>query len=185
MPSRPRCSVFIASSLDGYIARPDGGLDWLSIVERAGEDYGYRQFFDSVDAVVMGRRTYDTVLGFDAWPYVGKRCIVLTHAPPPALRHDEAFATGAPAPLLERLAGEGVRRVYVDGGAVIRQFLAAGLVDDLTLSIIPVLLGGGIRLFDGDAVAATSPGSADRPLRLADARSFDSGLVQLRYQLGA
>jgi dihydrofolate reductase len=179
MSARPQCSVFIAASLDGYIARADGGLDWLSIVERPGEDYGYRDFLDAVDALVMGRRTYDAVLDFDAWPYPGKRCIVMTHAAP-ATRHGEEFASGTPAALLARLAAEGVGRVYVDGGAVIRQFLAAGLVDDLTLSVIPVLLGGGIRLFEEEAHARTP---IERNLRLVSARPFDSGLVQLRYQL--
>src|SRR5882757_8229591 len=140
MSERPRCSVFIAASLDGYIARADGGIDWLSVVERAGEDYGYTEFLGGVDTLVMGRRTYDTVLGFDEWPFAGKRCIVLTHARPTSPRADEEFASGAPAALLEQLGRQGVRRVYVDGGAVIRQFLSAGLVDDLTLSVIPVLL---------------------------------------------
>jgi len=174
--ARPRCSVFIAASLDGFIARPDGALDWLARVERAGQDYGYGAFLDSVDALVMGRGTYDTVLGFDHWPYPGKRCLVLTHAPPVARRADEEFAGGALEPLLQRLAGEGVRRVYVDGGAVIRQFLAAGLIDDLTLSVIPVLLGAGIRLFEGG-------GAAERGLKLIEAQPYDSGLVQLRYSL--
>jgi dihydrofolate reductase len=178
MASRPQCAVFIAASLDGFIARADGGLDWLSIVERAGEDYGYRAFFDGVDALVMGRRTYDTVVGFDDWPYAGKRCIVLAHAPPPP-RYDEEFASGAPGALLDRLGAEGIRRIYVDGGAVIRQFLAADLIDELTLSVIPVLLGDGIRLFGADAA-----GSPKRGLRLLGARPFDSGLVQLRYELG-
>jgi len=177
--SRPRCSVFIASSLDGYIARADGSLEWLSVVEREGEDYGYGEFLGGVDALVMGRKTYDTVLGFDEWPFAGKRCIVLTHARPPSSRADEEFASGAPAVLLEQLGREGVRRVYVDGGAVIRQFLAAGLVDDLTLSVIPVLLGGGIRLFDADPRGRAPAVS----LRLASARTFDSGLCQLRYEL--
>jgi dihydrofolate reductase len=179
MSSRPRCSVFIAASLDGYIARADGSLDWLSVVEREGEDYGYREFVDGVDALVMGRKTYDTVLGFEEWPFAGKRCIVLTHARPASPRADEEFASGAPTALLEQLGRQGVRRVYVDGGAVIRQFLGAGLVDDLTLSVIPVILGGGVRLFDGD------PRNRAASLRLISARSFDSGLCQLRYELGA
>jgi dihydrofolate reductase len=189
MASRPQCAVFIAASLDGFIARSDGGLDWLSVVERPSEDYGYRAFFDGVDALVMGRRTYDTVLGFDDWPYTGKRCLVLTHAPA-SPRADEEFVSGAPAVLLDRLGAEGVRRVYVDGGAVIRQFLAAGLVDELTVSLIPVLLGDGIPLFVGGgdpaslATPIATPATPTRGLRLVSARSFDSGLVQLRYQLG-
>ena len=171
---RPRCSVFIAASLDGFIARRDGGIDWLSIVETPGEDYGYARFFAAVDALVLGRGTYDTVRGFAAWPYGDKRCVVLAHDPPEA-QHGETFHAGPPAPLLERLHADGVRRVYVDGGAVIRQFLGDGLIDDITLSIIPVILGDGIRLFDG--------GGPERRLRLQGSQAFASGLVQLTYDV--
>jgi dihydrofolate reductase len=170
---RPRCSVFIAASLDGFIARRDGGIDWLSIVETPGEDYGYAKFFAGVDALILGRRTYDTVLGFPAWPYGDKRCVVLTHNPPPS-RHGERFHTGPPAPLLTALHADGVRRVYVDGGAVIQLFLREGLIDDITLSIIPVVLGDGIPLFAG--------GGPGRRLRLAGSQAFPSGLVQLTYE---
>jgi dihydrofolate reductase len=170
---RPRCSVFIAVSLDGFIARRDGGIDWLSIVERPGEDYGYARFFAEVDALIVGRRTYDAALGFPSWPYAGKRCVVLAHDPPPA-RHGERFHAGPPAPLLAALHADGVRRVYVDGGAVIRLFLSENLIDDLTLSIVPVLLGDGIRLFD-DA-------GATRRLRTIESRVFPSGLVQIAYE---
>ena len=99
---RPKCSVYIAASLDGFIARPDGGLDWLSMVERPGEDYGYKAFFDSVDVLVVGRKTYDVVLGFEKWPYENKRCVVVTHAPPNA-KHGEAFHSGPLPTLLARL----------------------------------------------------------------------------------
>jgi dihydrofolate reductase len=170
---RPRCSVFIATSLDGFIARRDGGIDWLSIVERPGEDYGYARFFADVDALIMGRRTYETARGFPSWPYGDKRCVVLTHSPPEA-RHGEQFHAGPPAPLLARLHADGVRRAYVDGGVVIRQFLGENLIDDITLSIIPVLLGDGIRLFDESVPA--------RNLRLTASQAFPSGLVQLTYE---
>lgn len=174
-PTRPHCSVFIATSLDGYIARPDGGLDWLSSVEVEGEDYGYGEFFAGIDALVTGRNTYDTVIGFERWPYAGKRCIVLTHRPATP-RYGEEFYAGEPGPLLERLADAGVRRVYVDGGAVIRQFLAAGAIDELTLSILPIVLGAGIPLFTG--------GGSELRLTLTDCRSWPTGLVQLRYRAG-
>src|SRR5574337_901009 len=142
--SRPRCSVFVGVSLDGFIARPDGALDWLAPFE--GSEHGYQAFLDSVDAVVIGRATYDVVLGFDTWPYGGKRVLVLTHRPP-AARHGETFLAGAPAEVVARLAAGGVRGEYVDGGEGVSQFLAAGLVDDLTLTFVPVVLGDGIRLF--------------------------------------
>lgn len=172
---RPRCSVFIATSLDGYIARPDGGIDWLDTVQVEGEDYGFKAFFESVDLLVLGRNTYDIVLGFPEWLYAGKRCIVLTHRPPLASQHGEEFYAGDPEALIERLGQEGVQRVYVDGGNVIQQFLAAGLIDDLTLSLIPVLLGSGIRLFSEKGTEAR--------LVLEDSCSWSSGLVQLQYRL--
>lgn len=169
---RPRLSVFIATSLDGYIAGRDGSLAFLDAVARPGEDYGYAKFFESVDALVTGRRTYDTVLGFPEWPYAGKRCVVLTHAAP-APRHGEEFHAGDLLPLVERLGAEGVRRVYVDGGVVISAFLAAGLIDDVTISVIPVLLGDGVPLF--------ARGGAGSALTLAASRGYESGLVQLQY----
>jgi dihydrofolate reductase len=164
-------SVFIATSLDGYIARSDGRIDWLAIVERPGEDHGYAAFAATCDAVVIGRRTYDTVLGFDAWPYAGKRVIVMTHRSIAANHGEEAFDGSAEA-LVDRLAREGMRRLYVDGGVVIRQFLAAGLVDDLTISILPIVLGGGVPLFGG----------TEHRLTLDGVEPFASGLVQLRYR---
>jgi len=169
------CSVFIATSLDGFIARADGSVDWLSLVESPGEDYGYQRFFDSIDTLLIGRRTYDLALGFDPWPYHGKRCIVLSHQQTPA-RHGEEFFAGEVSELAARLESTGAKRVYVDGGAVIRQFLRAGLISDLTLSVIPLLLGGGITLFGSE-----NPG--DLKLELLSSRSFPSGLVQLHYRL--
>ena len=167
---RPRCSVFVGVSLDGFIARSDGALDWLEPFE--GTEHGYQAFFDAVDAVVIGRATYDVVLGFGTWPYGEKRVFVLTHRPPPA-RHAEAFLAGDPEAVVARLARDGVRRAYVDGGAVVSQFLAAGLVDDLTLTLVPVVLGDGIRLFQ-----APLP---ERAFHLSGAQTYPSGLVQVRY----
>src|SRR5688572_788699 len=141
-----RFSVFIAASVDGYIARADGSIEWLAMVEQEGEDYGFKAFFESVDVLVVGRGTYDAALKFDVWPYEGKRCIVLTHRPRAPL-HGEEFLADDPAALAEKLDREGARHVYVDGGTVIQQFLAAGLINDVTLSIVPVILGAGIRLF--------------------------------------
>ena len=169
---RPRCSVFIATSLDGFIARPDGTFDFLSLVEQPGEDYGFAEFFATVDALVIGRNTYETALGFPEWPYAGKRCIVLTHRETTSM-HGEQFFAGAAAGLVEQLALVGAQRLYVDGGAVIRDFLAADLIDDMTLSIVPVLLGSGITLF--------GPGVPEQKLLLERSRSYPSGLVQLHY----
>jgi dihydrofolate reductase len=171
--ARPQLSVYIAASLDGFIARQNGAIDWLSIVERPGVDYGYHRFFESIDTIVMGRKTYETALGFGSWPYEGKRCVVLTHGARVA-RHGETFFSGTITELAERLGIEGAKRAYVDGGSVISQFLSAGLIDDITLSIIPILLGDGIPLIHGIG--------KDVRLRLVKSQSFESGLVQLEYQ---
>lgn len=165
-----RCSVYIAASVDGYIARLDGGIDWLDRVQLPGEDYGFQAFYDTVDTLVMGRGTYDKALTFDAWPYPGKRVVVMTHRPAVA-RFGEIFVSGSPTEVLAQIGGG--TRAYIDGGVVIRQFLAADLIDDLTISVIPIVLGAGIRLFPG--------GEGEHALALESARSWSSGLVQLRY----
>ena len=167
-----KCSVYIAASLDGFVAGKDGGLDFLGLVARPAEDYGYARFMASVDTVLVGRKTYDLALGFEPWPYAGKHCAVLTHRPP-APRHGEEFHAGDPVALVERLARTGLQHAYVDGPEVIRQFLAAGLVQSLTLSVVPIVLGGGIPLFGALG--------RDVPLALVGSRAFESGLVQLEY----
>lgn len=166
-----RFAVFIAVSLDGFIARPDGSLDWLDPFH--GEDHGYGGFFAGVDALVIGRGTYDTVVGFPEWPYGGKRVIVFTRrAADP--RHGEELWSGAPRELADRLEREGIRRVYLDGGALIRSFLQEGLVDELTIDVVPVILGSGRPLF--------ASGLPEIPLQFVEAKSYPSGLVQLRYR---
>ena len=164
-------AVFIAVSLDGFIARPDGGLDWLEPFH--GEEHGYTAFFAGVDALVIGRGTYDTVIGFPEWPYGDKRLVVCTSRPADPL-HGEELWSGPPRALAERLEGEGVRRVYLDGGALIRSFLREGLVDELTINVIPVILGSGIPLF--------ANGLPEVRWRSVESKSFQSGLVQIRYQ---
>jgi dihydrofolate reductase len=167
-----RCSVFIATSLDGFIARPDGSLDWLTGHDHQGNDYGYAAFAASVDALVIGRATYEIARGFDAWPYAGKRVVVLTHRGGEP-RHGEELVAESAAAVAARLARDGCRRAYVDGGAVIRQFVSAGLIDDLTISVIPRLLGAGLPLW-GD--------TRDTRLRLTACESWPTGVVQVRYE---
>jgi dihydrofolate reductase len=170
--ARPRCSVFIAASLDGFIARRDGGLDWLGVAETPGEDYGFAPFLAGVDGLLLGRATWEVVRGLDPWPYAGKRVAVLAHGRREA-RHGETFHAGDPAAVLDALGAEGLRHVYADGGSVVSQLLAAGRVDGLTVSILPVLLGDGIPLFQGPL--------PERALVLESARPFPTGVVQLRY----
>ncbi|MCK6550715.1 dihydrofolate reductase family protein [Myxococcota bacterium] len=174
--------MFIATSLDGFIARTDGRLDWL---DRANtrisnpDELGYPAFMETVDVLVMGRLTYETVLGFGGeWPYGDKRIVVLSSRPVEIagqLAKTVSCSSETPSELLRRLGAEGARRIYLDGGVTIQRFLAAGLVDDLTITIIPVLLGEGRRLF------SSLPG--DVLLELTDARAFDGGFAQLRYQV--
>jgi dihydrofolate reductase len=168
----PRCVAFLAVSLDGFIARPDGGLDWLTPFQ--GE-HGYTAFFATVDTLLVGRATWEVVAGFPAWPWDGKRVAVLTHRPLPA-RHGEVALSGTPAEVVAVLAEAGARAIYVDGGAVVSQFLAAGLLDELTLNLVPVVLGEGIPLFQGHV--------GERRLALVSSRAFPSGLVQLGYRPG-
>ena len=170
----PRVSVYIAVSLDNFIARDDGSLDWLADVQDAGgDDYGYAEFMDTIDAVVLGRETYDAVRTFDTWPFTGRRVIVLTNRPIETAFGEDVYA-GALAALIAALGRDGVGRVYLDGGATIRQGLDEHLIDDMTLSIIPVVLGSGRPLFSRGL-----PGSR---WSLTGADSYPTGLVQLHYQ---
>lgn len=174
-------SVFIATSLDGYISRADGAIDWLEAANASvppGEDCGYAEFMGAVDVLVMGRNTFELVLGFPEWPYGDKRLIVLTSRPlalPPTLPPTVSVSNETPAALTARLAGEGVRRIYVDGGITIQRFLAAGLIDDLTVTTVPVLLGSGRRLFGALA--------ADVALELVASRAYPFGFVQSSYRV--
>ncbi|MCC7053120.1 MAG: dihydrofolate reductase [Gemmatimonadaceae bacterium] len=171
---RPVVSAYIAVSLDNFIARDDGALDWLEGVQDAGgDDYGYAAFMDTVDAVVLGRNTYDSVCTFDLWPFDTKRVIVVTNRPLQPAHGEEAYA-GALTPLMEQLGRDGVRRVYLDGGAAIRQGLDERLVDDMTLSIVPVLLGTGRPLF--------TRGLPESQWALVSVESHPTGLVQIRYR---
>lgn len=171
--------VFIATSLDGYIARADGGIDWLTGGEPAPptEDFGYAEFMARMDGLVMGRGSFETVAGFDAWPYE-KPVVVLsgTLTPgdiPARLSGKVRLMSGPPANVLERLSAEGWRRAYVDGGETIQRFLAAGCIAELIVTRLPVLIGGGRPLF----------GPRDRDLWLTHdrTRAFGNGLVQSRY----
>ena len=169
---RPRVSAFLGASLDGFIAEADGGLGFLKPFEQ--EEHGYAEFYASVDTLLMGRKTYETVLGFESWPFSGKRVAVLTRSVRSPC-FGEKFLAGEPHEVLAALARDGARHVYADGGEVVTELIAADLLDSLTVSVVPVLLGAGIRLF------ARDPGR--HRLTLESARTLPSGVVQLRYQL--
>ena len=169
----PSASVFIATSLDGFIARPDGALDWLPV---DCEPHGYDEFMATVDAIVIGRKTFETLLTFAAWPYGKKQVVVLTSRPSKLEIPDGAVCdamSGSPQDVVARLAERGMKHLYIDGGVTIQGFLGAGLIQRLILTRIPVLLGSGIPLF----------GSLSRDIRLKHVatRTYPSGLVQSEY----
>lgn len=167
--------LYIATSLDGYIASPDDNLDFLSVVEQEGEDYGYAQFIESVDTVIVGRKTYDKVLsmGFD-FPHSDKESYIITRTPKPATGKIE-FYTGDLKNLILKLKKQEGKNIFVDGGAeVVNLLLKDNLIDEFCISIIPVLLGDGIRLFQDNR--------PELPLKFVRSESFKSGLVQVWYQ---
>jgi dihydrofolate reductase len=170
-----KASVFIGTSLDGFIARPNGDLDWLP--PGGGEPHGYDEFIATVDALVIGRKTYETVLTFEMWPYGEKPVFVLSTrtlapAPPGAVVE---HMSGEPIEIVTQLGARGIGHVYVDGGVTIQQFLRAGLIQRLIITRVPVLIGCGIPLFgvtQGDIV-----------LKHVATRQYASGLVQSEYEI--
>ncbi len=170
-----RASAFVGLSLDGFIARLDGALDWL---HHAGNvDHGYDAFMATVDALVMGRHTYETVLGFGSWPYGTRPVYVLSSAPlkpPPAAARVHHLA-GEPGQIASDLLSRGVQHAYIDGGMTIQRFLRAGLIQRLILNRVPVLIGQGLPLF----------GPLDRDLLLRHIRTgiYETGLVQSEYEV--
>ena len=168
-----KASVFVGTSLDGFIARANGDLDFLEA--GGGEPHGYDEFIATVDALVIGRKTFETVLTFGSWPYGNKPVVVLSTRPlaptPPGAMVERM--SGAPADIVSQLAARGIGHIYVDGGITIQRFLEAGLIHRLIITRVPVLIGGGIPLFG--AVAR------DIPLRHVATRHYASGLVQSEY----
>ncbi|HET9065694.1 MAG TPA: dihydrofolate reductase family protein [Gemmatimonadales bacterium] len=174
---RLRTSIFIGVSLDGFIARPNGALDWMD--HGGAVDHGYTTFMATVDALVMGRHTYETVCGFDHWPYGTRPVHVLSSAPlgpapDGAVVHHLA---GTPAAIVDELSARGFRHAYIDGGITIQRFLRAGLIQHLILNRLPVLIGQGIPLF----------GALDQdiPVRHVRTETFGDGLVQTEYEVPA
>ena len=175
-----KTSVFIATSLDGFIARANGDLDWLIGAESAPteQDYGYKDFIDTVDTIVMGRNTFEVALTFDPWPYSGKNVVVLSSRPPafpPQLRDSVEWHSLPPQQLVEQLAAQGATHLYVDGGKTIQGFLNAGLINELIITSVPILIGTGVPLF----------GPLDHDIRLNTiaTRQFENGLIQSRYRI--
>jgi len=176
-----RCSVFIAASIDGFIARPNGDIEWLHLPEYETAKLNgvtYERFIATVDALVMGRKTLEKILSFPDWPYEGTPVIALSHQPlqiPAHLEGKVELMAGDVTSLVATLAERGMKHLYIDGGQTIQAFLEAGLVNELIITRIPVLLGQGIPLF--------SQIGRQLELRHIGTHESDNGFVQSRYQV--
>ncbi len=167
--------VFIACSLDGYIAGPNDDISFLDTVEpQPGEDYGYDSFIAGVDTVILGRKTYNKVQTFGIGnPHKGRQTYVITRTPKPA-EPEIIFYTEGPEKLIEQLKSEAGKNIFVDGGAqVLHTLLQHNLIDEWIISIIPIMIGDGVKLFSDHKLC--------QKLNLVSCKSFPQGLVQLHY----
>lgn len=170
---RPKISVYIALSIDGYIARKDNSLDWLDRVGGFDEDYGFQKLLGSIDALIIGRKTYE-IASTVPDPYPGKRVVVLSNSLSSVKAGMEIYS-GDLVELTKKLHREGIKHIWVDGGSTISQFFSMQLIDEMTLSVIPIVLGSGIPLFHAIG--------REVPCRLISSQSYRSGLVQLHYEI--
>jgi dihydrofolate reductase len=175
MKSERKVILYIATSLDGYISKPDDDLSFLSIVHKNGEDYGYAEFIKSVDTVIIGRKTYDWVMTQVAhFPHADKDTFIITRTPRPGF-NKTSFYTGDIKELVQRLKSEQGKNIFIDGGAeIVNELLKQKLIDEFIISVIPILVGNGTRLFQD--------GRPEQKLELVDVRKFDTGLTQLHYK---
>lgn len=177
-----RVTAFIGISLDGFIARIDGTIDWLTKDDdkvTPGEDFGFGNFLASVDLIVMGRSTFEQVITFDSWPYNDKKILVLAsnpvHIPQKLLDYVE-ITRESPKQLIDMLSSRSISHVYVDGGKVIQSFLSEGLIDELTVTIVPILIGKG-RSFSASI-------TNDVLLNNSKTTVYEFGAVQIKYAIG-
>lgn len=167
--------LYIAMSLDGYIAGTDDNLDFLSTVEKENEDYGYYKFLESVDSVIMGRKTYEKILSFGiGFPHPDKECYILSRKNDKSAENVH-FYNGNLAQLIAMLKQNNNKDIFIDGGAeTVNALLSEKLIDEIIISIIPILLGSGVALFKNNRV--------QQKLELVSSKSFEMGLVQLHYK---
>lgn len=172
-----KLSLFIATSLDGYIAKPNDDLSFLKLVEKEGEDYGYAEFTAGIDTIILGRKTYDWVLreiGASHYDNGERNVYVITRTARPNVGKT-TFYTGNLAQLVQQLKSESGKNIYCDGGAeIVNELLKNDLVDEFIISIVPVLLGDGTRLF--------KDGRPEQELELVNTKTFGTGLTQLHYR---
>jgi dihydrofolate reductase len=167
--------LYIATSLDGYIAKPSDNLDFLSIVQKEGEDYGYAAFVNTVDTVIMGRKTYDWVMNqVITFPHADKEAYIITHQVRPTVGKT-VFYNDSLKDLVLQLKVKKGQNIFIDGGAeIVHELLNHYLIDEYIISVIPILVGDGIKLF--------KDGRPEQPLELIYVKQFDTGLVQLHYK---
>ncbi|TGL59307.1 dihydrofolate reductase [Leptospira ognonensis] len=173
-----KLSVFIATSLDGFIARNNGDIDWLvNAPNPEKDDFGYNEFIKSIDVILMGSGTFRTVESFDSWPYPDKKTIVLSSSHSESEKYqlqDITFSQATPSTIVASLEEQSFKNVYVDGGKVIQSFLRANLIDELIITKIPILIGQGRPLF-GEL-------KKDLHLHHTKTKSFSNGFVQSTYE---
>jgi dihydrofolate reductase len=174
--------IYIAQSLDGYIARQDGGIDWLpQPSEESTDDFGWAEFQAGIDAVLMGRKTFETVVGFGgAWPYQKPLTVIsstLKSVPKSVELQPVTLSSEPPSRVLSQMAEKGVRRVYVDGGTLINSLLRDNLMDEMIITTVPVLIGEGIRLFPSGVLEADKPWDV-----VGKPRVYAGGLVKTTYR---
>ena len=167
--------LYIAMSLDGFIARSNGAIDWLSPFENKNEDYGYAEFYKNIGAVIMGNNTYKQTLSFPEFPFKGKNCFVFTRNPIKAKDEHVAFVNTEVKGFIKHLRVKGKKNIWLVGGAaMVAEFLKCDAIDEFIISVIPVLLGEGIPLFRGN--------HDEKAVSLIGVKSFKSGVVQLHYK---
>lgn len=171
-----KLSLFIATSLDGYIAKDNDNLDFLKLVEKEGEDYGYAEFTANIDTIILGRKTYDWVLseiGASHYDNGDRDVYVITRSPRPDSGRTK-FYSGSLTALIKQLRSQNGKDIYCDGGAeIVNKLIKSDLIDEYIISIVPVLLGSGVRLFKSER--------PEQVLELVETKTFDTGLTQLRY----
>ena len=170
--------LYIAASIDGYIAREDGAVDWLDVVAGEGEDYGYGAFYETVDALIMGSNTYEEVLLLSPgeWSYAGKLSYVLSRRDLTTDNAEIVITADSVEDVVAQLKGDGMETIWLlGGGALTASMLAQDLIDEMILSIIPLTLGTGLPLFPRQ-------GQGERKFELLETKGYGSGVVQVHYR---